>query len=143
MQNCIPPEKCNFVTELGFYLSESFGNSVRIDYGTGHELSFVFFLCSLFKAGILEEADSVACALLLFNTYLTFVRRLQKTYRMEPAGSQGVWSLDDYQFIPFIWGSAQLACKNPPNITRRGMLNHFHFSSKPFSTRQIFRRANN
>lgn len=98
------------MVELGFYMSESFGNSVRIDYGTGHELSFLFFMCSLFKGGILEERDNVACALRLFNTYLIFVRRLQKTYRMEPAGSQGVWSLDDYQFIPFIWGSAQLAC---------------------------------
>lgn len=103
-------DKCNLVTELGFYLSESFGNSVRIDYGTGHELSFIFFLCSLFKAEILKEEDNVASALCLFNTYLVFVRRLQKTYRMEPAGSQGVWSLDDYQFVPFIWGSAQLSC---------------------------------
>ncbi|XP_017477215.1 PREDICTED: serine/threonine-protein phosphatase 2A activator-like, partial [Rhagoletis zephyria] len=53
------------------------------------------------------------CVLRLFNTYLIFVRRLQKEYHLEPAGSQGVWSLDDFQFVPFIWGSAQLAFNSP------------------------------
>ncbi|XP_055837382.1 serine/threonine-protein phosphatase 2A activator [Episyrphus balteatus] len=106
-------ENCTSINELYVYLKESFGNPTRIDYGTGHELAFVMFLCCLFKTKVLVEEDNVACALKLFNSYLVFVRQLQKTYRMEPAGSQGVWSLDDYQFVPFIWGSAQLSFRSP------------------------------
>lgn len=96
------------IPELKVYLEESFGNGTRIDYGTGHEMAFIMFLCCLYKIGYLNEEDHVATVLLIFNKYLSIARRLQKTYRMEPAGSHGVWSLDDYQFVPFIWGSAQL-----------------------------------
>ncbi|ELT93086.1 hypothetical protein CAPTEDRAFT_185148 [Capitella teleta] len=96
------------VDEVSVYLIESVGNSTRIDYGTGHELAFVAFMCCLYKIGALTESDAVATVFRLFARYLEVMRKLQLVYMLEPAGSQGVWCLDDYQFIPFIWGSSQL-----------------------------------
>ncbi|XP_041974063.1 serine/threonine-protein phosphatase 2A activator-like isoform X1 [Aricia agestis] len=108
LQKALDPKIHSAVPEIKIYLEESFGNSTRIDYGTGHEMSFVMFLCCLYKIGCLKDEDNVATVTLIFNKYLEISRRLQQTYRMEPAGSHGVWSLDDYQFVPFIWGSSQL-----------------------------------
>ncbi|XP_015434276.1 PREDICTED: serine/threonine-protein phosphatase 2A activator-like isoform X2 [Dufourea novaeangliae] len=108
LHKILPSEFHRAIPEIVQYLYESFGNPTRIDYGTGHEMAFLMFLCCMFKIGAFKQDDKVAVVVKIFNRYLELVRSLQLTYRMEPAGSHGVWSLDDYQFVPFVWGSAQL-----------------------------------
>lgn len=94
--------------ELSSYLVASFGNPTRLDYGSGHELHFIIFLYCLSVLEFFEQADFIPLALIVFEKYLNLVRKLQLTYRLEPAGSHGVWGLDDFQFVPYIWGSSQL-----------------------------------
>lgn len=63
LQEALPESLHRAVPEIVTYLIESFGNSTRIDYGTGHELSFIMFLCCLFKIGALKETDKNAASL--------------------------------------------------------------------------------
>lgn len=102
------------IPELGTYLVGGFGNGTRIDYGSGHELSFFAFLCGITMLGGFAEEDYQAVVLRIFVRYLELVRKIQRRYTLEPAGSHGVWGLDDHQFLPYMWGSAQLI--NHPSL---------------------------
>ncbi|KAG9326175.1 hypothetical protein KVV02_001059 [Mortierella alpina] len=107
-EELLPARLYPAIQELSPYLIQSMGHGTRIDYGSGHELDFVAWLCCLEMIGFLHHEDHAAVVLRIFVRYLELVRKLQKVYQLEPAGSHGVWGLDDYQFLPYLWGSAQL-----------------------------------
>ncbi|CAG8634311.1 14715_t:CDS:2, partial [Racocetra fulgida] len=101
-RDILPSQFHGAIIELVPYFTEGFGNATRIDYGSGHELNFVAWMCCMHLLGLFQEQDYTALV------YLDLVRRLQSVYMLEPAGSRGVWGLDDHQFLSYYWGSAQL-----------------------------------
>lgn len=105
------------IAELSAYLCDAFGHPVRLDFGTGHESSFQVFLFALCNLGCFgsrtrEEPPSMerlkAITLSIYHAYLKVTRQLQTDYILEPAGSHGVWGLDDYHCLPFYFGACQL-----------------------------------
>ena len=106
IRDVLPAEYHAVVPELQYYLGNSFGSSTRLDYGTGHELSFVATVAALDLLGLFPHLRGTD-VFLLFTKYYSIVRRLILTYTLEPAGSHGVWGLDDHFHLVYILGSSQ------------------------------------
>lgn len=70
------PEFATAVPELKVYWDEGFGHYERLDYGTGHELSFMVFLFCMYKLGIYTQDDMQATVNVIFQQYLTLVRKI-------------------------------------------------------------------
>lgn len=125
----LPEElRSSAIVEVFPYLMDSFGNYTRIDYGTGHETNFAAFLYCLVRIGLIKEEDYQGLVLKVFVSYLNLMRKLQNVYSLEPAGSHGVWGLDDYHFLPFVFGSAQLVdhkYMKPKSIHNPDILDNF------------------
>jgi serine/threonine-protein phosphatase 2A activator len=94
--------------EIKPYLFECFGNSKRIDYGTGHELNFILVLMILTTVGFINKNEYELAVKVVIKEYLQVCKSIQIEYNLEPAGSKGVYGLDDFFFIFFILGSAEL-----------------------------------
>ena len=59
----------------------SFGDGARLDYGTGHELNFVAFLCCLeaHKIFTIDQRTNVIHS--IFKRYIAVTRRIQQHFR--------------------------------------------------------------
>ena len=97
------------LVEVQNYFLDSFGSYGRLDYGSGHELNFLlWFVCflRLNLAGTKEDLEGFV--LIIFPKYIEIAFKMQNVYTLEPAGSRGAWSVDDYSLLPFVFGAAQL-----------------------------------
>lgn len=66
MKTVLPESLHMAIPELSEYLNKGFGNETRIDYGSGHELSFAAWLAGIALLGGFNPGDYQAIVLRVF-----------------------------------------------------------------------------
>lgn len=85
------------------YLKNSFGNKVRMDFGTGHELNFLCYLFVQCQDNCIDITQTRSILAIYFQIVRTYIRK----FNIEAAGSRGCWSVDDYLLLPYLFGSSE------------------------------------
>ncbi|KAK6090941.1 hypothetical protein P3W45_000186 [Vairimorpha bombi] len=91
------------ISSDNLYIQNSFGNSKRLDYGTGHELNFLCYCYEEYCKNNLKLNEIFN----LLKMYWKVSRKFISKFNLEPAGSKGTWTLDSYQLLPYVFGSAE------------------------------------
>ncbi|CEP60770.1 peptidylprolyl isomerase RRD1 LALA0_S01e18580g [Lachancea lanzarotensis] len=117
LENFLPSECHKSIVELRYYLANAFGSRERLDYGTGHELSFFALVSALDMLGAWGPDLKGKDLLFLLNSYYALTKKLVLTYSLEPAGSHGVWGLDDHFHLIYIFGASQMVGMRSPPAT--------------------------
>jgi serine/threonine-protein phosphatase 2A activator len=68
MEKFVEPKEA--VPEVTKYFVESWGNRKRIDYGTGHEASFLAWLYCLHRLRLIKQEDFKAVVIKVFFKYV-------------------------------------------------------------------------
>lgn len=68
MEKFVEPKEA--VPEVTKYFVESWGNRKRIDYGTGHEASFLAWLYCFHKLRLIKQEDFKAVVIKVFFKYV-------------------------------------------------------------------------
>ena len=103
----VDPSHAIALPELRAHLAAAFGSPQRLDYGTGHELSFLAYLLVLRRVGLVSATDEPALARRIFADYTALIRKVQAGFKLEPAGKLGVWGLDDHGHLVYHFGASQ------------------------------------
>lgn len=117
------PAMVKVLTEIetltdSIYLRNSFGNKIRMDFGTGHELNFLCYLYTLVEDGKIEIQQVSG----ILVEYFRIVRLFVSKFNVEAAGSRGCWSIDDYLLLPYLFGSSEYFHSNiPVDLVEKGM----------------------